>query len=41
VATFEVVDADRAQHGLVHLPSRWTVRRARPGAEQEVLESKA
>lgn len=41
VATFEVVDAERAQHGLVHLPTRWTVRRRRPGAAPETLESEA
>lgn len=38
VATFEIVDAERAQHGLVHMPSTWTVERRTAGGE-EVLES--
>lgn len=29
--TFEVLDADRLQHGLLFLPSRWTMRRRGPG----------
>ena len=38
VLSFEVVDADRRQHGLLFLPFRWSVRRQRPGGEER-LES--
>jgi len=40
-ATFEVVDADVLQHGLLFLPSRWSVTRRGPGGEErrEVSES--
>jgi ABC-type polysaccharide/polyol phosphate transport system ATPase subunit len=38
--TFEVLDTRAHQHGIVSLPTRWTVRRRRPGASgDEVLES--
>jgi len=41
--TFEVLDARHHQHGLVSLPTRWSVRRRRPGrsgpGSEEVLES--
>jgi ABC-type polysaccharide/polyol phosphate transport system ATPase subunit len=33
VLTFEVLDAARLQHGLVSLPTRWTVARRGPGGE--------
>ncbi len=32
--TFEVIDATRLQHGMLFLPSRWTVTRARAGRTQ-------
>jgi hypothetical protein len=34
-ATFEVVDAQRLQHGLVHLPTAWEVRRRPAGSTSE------
>jgi ABC-type polysaccharide/polyol phosphate transport system ATPase subunit len=38
--TFEVLDARAHQHGIVSLPTRWSVRRRRPGASgDELLES--
>lgn len=40
VLTFEVVDVERAQHGLVYIPSRWTIDRRGPSGTQS-LESKA
>jgi hypothetical protein len=40
VLTFEVLDVERAQHGLVYIPSRWTVERRGPSGTQS-LESKA
>ena len=39
-ATFEVVDADRLQHGLLHLPTTWRVkRRATEGGADTSLQS--
>ncbi len=38
--TFEVLDARAHQHGIVSLPTRWSVRRRRAGSSaEEVLES--
>ena len=37
--SFEVIDAERLQHGLLSLPMRWSVRRRRPGQPEETLES--
>jgi ABC-type polysaccharide/polyol phosphate transport system ATPase subunit len=41
--TFEVLDARNHQHGIVSLPTRWSVRRRRPTAggeaREEILES--
>jgi len=42
--TFEVLDARNHQHGLVSLPTRWSVRRRRPGGSagggrEEIQES--
>jgi len=38
--TFEVLDARAHQHGIVSLPTRWSVRRRRAGASaDEILES--
>jgi len=37
--SFEVLDAQRRQHGLLFLPMRWSVRRERPGRAAEKLES--
>jgi ABC-type polysaccharide/polyol phosphate transport system ATPase subunit len=39
--SFEVLDARRHQHGLLSLPMRWSVRRRRPGRDEEILESRA
>jgi len=39
--SFEVLDARRHQHGLLSLPMRWSVRRRRPGRDEETLESRA
>ncbi len=39
VLTFEVVDARRLQHGMLFLPSRWSVVRDVPGRGSETLES--
>lgn len=33
VLTFEVLDPKRQQHGMLHLNSRWSVRRRRPGGD--------
>jgi ABC-type polysaccharide/polyol phosphate transport system ATPase subunit len=41
VTTFEVVDARRLQHGLLFLPTLWTVRRRPPGAAPREQESDA
>ncbi len=41
VLTFEVVDVRRLQHGMLFLPSRWTVVRELPGRGQQKLESDA
>ena len=38
--TFEVLDATRHQHGMLFLPSRWTVTRSR-GGRNDVLESES
>jgi len=38
--TFEVIDAARLQHGMLFLPSRWTLTRTRSG-KSETLESDA
>jgi hypothetical protein len=40
VFTFEVLDVDRAQHGLIAVPSRWTLTRRGPSGEAS-LESRA
>jgi ABC-type polysaccharide/polyol phosphate transport system ATPase subunit len=38
--TFEVLDARQHQHGIVSLPTRWSVRRRRSGSgSEEILES--
>jgi ABC-type polysaccharide/polyol phosphate transport system ATPase subunit len=40
--TFQVLDAERTQHGLIQIPTAWAVRRSRPGAVGiENLESGA
>jgi len=40
--TFEVLDGRRHQHGLLSLPTIWSLRRRRPGsAEEEVVESRS
>jgi len=39
--SFEILDARRHQHGLLFLPSRWSVRRRRPGRAEETLESRS
>jgi ABC-type polysaccharide/polyol phosphate transport system ATPase subunit len=41
VLTFEVVDARRLQHGMLFLPSRWSVVRDQPGRGTSTLESDA
>ena len=41
VLSFEVLDAQRLQHGLVVLPSRWTARRRAANGEEQVLDSPA
>ena len=38
VTTFEVVDARRLQHGMLFLPTRWTVTRQQPGSDQPVIQ---
>ena len=38
VLTFEVLDVDRAQHGMIQVPSRWTLTRRGPSGTSE-LES--
>lgn len=38
--TFEIIDANRAQHGMLHLPSRWKLtRRAAGGGDAQSWES--
>jgi len=39
--TFEVLDPRNHQHGLLYLPTLWTVRRGRPGDAGELLESRS
>jgi len=40
VATFQVYDATHHQHGILHLPTAWAVRRHKPGADEvETQES--
>jgi ABC-type polysaccharide/polyol phosphate transport system ATPase subunit len=39
--TFEVIDALRHQHGLLSLPTRWTLSRRRPGRAGEEVEESA
>jgi ABC-type polysaccharide/polyol phosphate transport system ATPase subunit len=41
VLTFEVLDVERSQHGLLALPSTWTVRRRSAQGDEQVLESQA
>jgi ABC-type polysaccharide/polyol phosphate transport system ATPase subunit len=41
VLTFEVLDVERLQHGLLLLPSVWRVRRTHPGGEVTEEESSA
>jgi hypothetical protein len=41
VLTFEVVDVRRLQHGMLFLPSRWSVVRDLPGGNRQKLESDA
>ncbi len=41
VLTFQVVDARRLQHGMLFLPSHWSVVRDRPGQGATTLESDA
>jgi hypothetical protein len=41
VLSFEVVDVRRLQHGMLFLPSRWTLAREVPGRGAETLESDA
>ncbi len=41
VLSFEVVDVRRLQHGLLFLPSRWTLERDQPGRGASRLESDA
>lgn len=40
VVTFEVIDADRQQHGMIYLPTRWTVAWQGPD-RNETKESRA
>jgi ABC-type polysaccharide/polyol phosphate transport system ATPase subunit len=39
--TFEVLDVDRLQHGMLYLPSRWKVRRRAPGSAESTEEESA
>lgn len=36
--TFEVIDAKRLQHGMLHLPSRWSLTRRAAGASESTTE---
>jgi hypothetical protein len=36
--TFEVLDARRHQHGMLFLPSQWTLRRRASGSSEERVE---
>lgn len=40
VLAFQVLDAERSQHGLVTFASRWTVRRRAANGGEQVLESR-
>jgi ABC-type polysaccharide/polyol phosphate transport system ATPase subunit len=39
VLAFDVLDVERKQHGLVEMPSRWTVRRLAADGDEQVLDS--
>ena len=41
VLTFEVIDADRRQHGMLFLPFEWTVDRRKPGEDGVQREESA
>ena len=39
--TFEVLDAEHLQHGMLFLPSHWRVRRTLPGRSEPLVEDSA